>query len=80
MLNNNKKIASIFLGSQPVAEVLSYLHLQISPISCSVVGSGSILSMCLDKTLTQQLEATGGRGWRDTTPCTVNWCKKVRGA
>ena len=21
-----------------------------------------------------------GRGWGNTTPCTVNWCKKVRGA
>ena len=36
--------------------------------------------MCLEKTLTQQLQAIGGRGWRDTTPCTVNWSKKVRGA
>ena len=25
--------------SQPVAEVLAYLHVQISPISCNVVGS-----------------------------------------
>ena len=24
---------------QPVAEVLAYLHVQISPISCNVVGS-----------------------------------------
>ena len=28
----------IHLG-QPVAEVLGYLHVQISPISCNVVGS-----------------------------------------
>ena len=26
-------------ASQPVAEVLAYLHVQISPISCNVVGS-----------------------------------------
>ena len=26
-------------GLQPVAEVLAYLHVQISPISCNVVGS-----------------------------------------
>ena len=25
--------------AQPVAEVLAYLHVQISPISCNVVGS-----------------------------------------
>ena len=30
----------------------------------------------LEKTLTQQLLATGRRGWGDTTPCTANWCKK----
>ena len=35
--------------------------------------------MCLEKTLTQQLQATGVRGWGDTTPCTVNWCKKSPG-
>ena len=52
---------------QPVAEVLAYLHVQISPISCNVVGS---ICMCLEKTLTQQLQATGGQGWRETTPCT----------
>ena len=34
--------------------------------------------MCLEKTLTQHLQAIGGRGWGDTTPCTVNWCKKAR--
>ena len=64
--------------SQPVAKVLAYLHVQISPTSCNVIGS--ILSMCLEKTLTQQLQATSRRGWRGTTPCTINWCKKVRGA
>ena len=31
-------LPSIFI-SQPVAEVLAYLHMQISPISCNVVGS-----------------------------------------
>ena len=34
-------------------------------------------SHCLDKTLTHQLQATGGRRWGDTTLCTGNWCKKV---
>ena len=34
-------------------------------------------SHCLEKTLTQQLLATGGRGLVDTTLCTVNWFKKV---
>ena len=40
-------------GCQPVAEVQAYLHVQISPISCNVVGS--ILHMCLEKTLTHKL-------------------------
>ena len=44
-----------------------------APISCWDVGS--ILAM-LGKTLTQQLYATGGRGWGDTKPCTVNWCQR----
>ena len=30
----------------------------------------------LSKTLPQQLWATGGRGWGDTTLCDVNWGKK----
>ena len=63
----------ITLVGQPVAKVLAYLHVQVSPISCWVVGS--ILAL-IGKTLTQQLSATGGRGWWDTTLCTVNWYKK----
>ena len=31
---------------------------------------------CLWNTDTAIVYATGGRGWGDTTPCTVNWCKK----
>ena len=54
--------------SQSMAEVLAYLHVQVSPTSYS--------SHCLDKTLTQQLSATGGRGLGDTTACTDNFCKK----
>ena len=63
--------------SQPVAEVLAYLHVQISPISCNVVGS--ILHVLGKNTDT----AIVGYRWTivgDTTPCTVNWCKKVWGA
>ena len=59
-------------------EVLAYLHVQISPISCNVVGS--ILHVLVKNTDTAIVQATGGRGWGDTTPCTVNWCKKLRGA
>ena len=62
--------------SQPVAEVLAYLHVQISPISCSVV---RLILLALWKNTEKQLKATGERGWGDTTPCTVNWCKKVWG-
>ena len=64
--------------SQPVAEVLAYLQVQISPISCNVVGS--ILQMCMEKTLTQhcRLPVDGGGG----TPCPVllTGAKKVWGA
>ena len=68
---------------QPVAEALAYLHVQISPISCNVVGS--ILHVLGKNTDTAIVgyHPTGGLGWEDTTqskPCTVNWCKKVRGA
>ena len=62
---------------QPVAEVLAHLHVQISPISCNVVGS--ILHVLGINTDT----AIVGYRWTglgDTTPCTVNRCKKVRGA
>ena len=42
----------IILNNQPVAEVLAYLLVQISPINCNVVWS--ILHV-LGKTLTQKL-------------------------
>ena len=76
---SSKKISEGATNQEPVAEVLAYLHVQISPISCNVVGS--ILHV-LEKTLTQQLQATGGRGWvwGDTTSYTANWCKQVRDA
>ena len=48
--------------------------------ACAVAMLFGRSCMCLEKTLAQQLQATGGRWWGDTTPCTVNWCKKVRGA
>ena len=43
-----------------VAEVIEYLHVQVSSISCRVVSS--ILALHI-KMLTQQLLATGGLGW-----------------
>ena len=46
---------------QPAAVVLEYLLMQVSSISCNVVGS--ILALHAWKTLTHQLLATGGRGW-----------------
>ena len=61
---------------QPVAEVLAYLHVQISPISCNVVGS--IMHVLGKNTDT----AIVGYRWTrvgDTRPCTVNWCKKSSG-
>ena len=61
-------------ASQPVAEVLEFLHVQISPISCNVVGS--ILHV-LGKNTETAIVGYRWTGWRDTTPCTVNWCKKV---
>ena len=60
-----------------VAELLAYLHVQISPISCNVVGS--ILHVLKKNTDT----AIVGYWWTvvgATTPCTVNGCQKVRGA
>ena len=51
-----------------MAEVLEFVHAQVSPISCRVVGSSLALP---GKTQTQQLQATGGRGVGDTTPCTL---------
>ena len=44
--------ANLMLAHQPVAEVLEYLHVQVSSISCRVVGS--ILAL-LGKALTQEL-------------------------
>ena len=60
--------------SQPVAEVLAYLHVQISSISCWVVGS--ILACAWKKNTDTAI--VGYRWTGNTTPCTVNWCKKVR--
>ena len=67
--NENEIIAKYQL--QPVSEVLE--HLPVSLISCKVVGS--ILTLP-GGTLTQQLLATVGQGWGDTTPCAVNWVQK----
>ena len=39
--------------TQPVAEVIDHLHVQVSSISCRVVGSS--LWHCLGKSVTQQL-------------------------
>ena len=62
--------------SQPVAEVLAYLHVQMSAISCNVVGS--ILHVLGKDTDTAIVGCRWTGGGRDTAPCTVNWCKKVR--
>ena len=74
-LVHNLMFSSDTLAPRPVAVVLEYLFVQVSPISCYVVGSILALHAC--KTLTHQLYATGGRGWGDTSPYTVSWCKKV---
>ena len=63
--------------SQSVAEMLAYLHVQILPISCNVVGS--ILHV-LGKNTGTAIVGYRWTGVGDTTPCTVNWGKKVRGA
>ena len=55
--------------SQPVAEVLAYLHVQISPINCNVVGS--ILHV-LGKNTDTAIVGYRWTGVGDTTPCTVN--------
>ena len=58
------------------AEALAYLHVQISPISCNVVGS---ILLVLGKN-----SETAIVGYRrtvvavNTTPSAVNWCKKFR--
>ena len=63
--------------AQPVAEVLAYLHVQISAVSCNVVGP--ILHV-LGKNTDTANEGYRWTGWGDTTHCTVTWCKKVLGA
>ena len=49
----------------PVAEVLAYLHVQISPVSYNVVGS--ILHV-LGKNTDTAIVGYRWRGWGDTTP------------
>ena len=60
--------------SQLVAEVLAYLHVQISPISCNVVGS--ILQMCLEKTLTRNCRLPVGGGGGTPRPVLLTAAKK----
>ena len=46
----------------PVAEVLAYLHVQISPISCNVVGSILLVLGKNTDTVNCRLPVDGGRG------------------
>ena len=59
--------------TQPVAEVLEFLHVQVSSISCKVVGWSLSLHCSNADT---QLRATGGQEWEDTTNFNVNWLQK----